>query len=250
MINLADQILNAFASMSIEQAAFWLVVQNFLQFTICIAVGQLFVMQFQKNPIGERPLALERREVLLAVTCVFLNSVVAVIGWVMWKHGIIQIHSDVGWSAIIDVVVLLLLMDFLMYVTHRICHHKLFFSWVHGTHHLYSRPRPLSLFVLNPLEVFGFGFLWLLVLSLYHSSWLAIVVYLLLNAAWGTIGHIGVEPMPMSWPQIPILGRLSTSTFHAQHHQLENKNFGFYTDVWDRLFGTVHPPYRDSLETK
>jgi lathosterol oxidase len=136
MTDLASQILSSFSTMSIQEAAFWLIVQNFLQFAICIAVGHLFVMQFQMHPIGERPLPLERREVLLALLCVFLNSIVAVIGWMLWKNGVIVIHNDVSWSLILDVAALLLLMDFLMYVTHRICHHKLFFSWVHGTHHL------------------------------------------------------------------------------------------------------------------
>lgn len=248
MTDFAGQILNAFSTMSVAQAAFWLFMQNLLQFALCLFAGHLCIKWFEKHRIGESPEPLEKRELALAFSCVLLNSVVALTGWYLWRRGIIVIHNDISVFTIIDVIVLLLMMDFLMYVTHRICHHKLFFSWVHGTHHLYSRPRPLSLFVLNPLEVFGFGALWLVVLSIYHSSWAAIVVYLLLNAAWGTIGHIGVEPMPKFWPKIPLLGRLSTSTFHSQHHRLEDKNFGFYTDVWDRLFGTVHPPYRDSLD--
>ena len=55
--------------------------------------------------------------------------------------------------------------------------------------------------------------------------------------------RIAVEPLPDSWLKIPILGLLTTSTFHAQHHQDIDHNFGFYTLIWDRLFGTISPEY-------
>ena len=32
-------------------------------------------------------------------------------------------------------------------------------------------------------------------------------------------------------------------SFHAQHHAEPTHNFGFYTLLWDRLFGTLHPEY-------
>lgn len=35
------------------------------------------------------------------------------------------------------------------------------------------------------------------------------------------------------------LRHVGTSTFHAGHHQDAGHNFGFYTLVWDRLFGTL-----------
>ena len=35
-----------------------------------------------------------------------------------------------------------------------------------------------------------------------------------------------------------VLRHIGSTTFHADHDQDRNVNFGFYTDVWDRLFGT------------
>ena len=62
--------------------------------------------------------------------------------------------------------------------------------------------------------------------------------------AFGTLGHSGVEPFPRSWPRIPLLRLLGTSTFHAEHHEEPAHNFGFYTLIWDQLFGTLDPAYR------
>jgi sterol desaturase/sphingolipid hydroxylase (fatty acid hydroxylase superfamily) len=145
------------------------------------------------------------------------------------------------------VLVLLFVMDLAMYVSHRVAHHRWVYPLVHRTHHRYDRPRPIDLFVLNPVEVLGFGGLWLAVITLYSSSWLGMLVYLALNLLFGMAGHLGVEPLPASWARWPVLGQVGTSTFHAGHHRDDRGNFGFYTLIWDRLFGTLHPDYVEAF---
>jgi sterol desaturase/sphingolipid hydroxylase (fatty acid hydroxylase superfamily) len=167
------------------------------------------------------------------------NTVVTIAGWWLWRKGIIVIRRDVGLRAWLDVPVLLVIMDFAMYVTPRIAHVPVIYRIVHRTHHNYDRPRPLDLFVLNPLEVLGFGGLWLSVLTVYRSSWFGIVVYLAVNLMFGMVGHLGVEPLPSSWRKSRIGAAIGTSTFHAGHHWDERGNFGFYTTIWDRIFGTL-----------
>lgn len=243
MADLANWVLDYFGRASLTDAAFWLFMQNVLQFVMCLAAGQVLVGLFANRRVIEAPLPLEKREVLLALSVVFLNTMVAVAGWYLWRLGIIKINRDLGLWTLIDVVLLLVAMDFLMYVTHRMCHHPRLFPIVHQTHHIYDKPRPLSLFVLNPVEVFGFGSLWLLVLAAHSWSWMAICIYLMLNATFGTLGHLGVEPFPDIWTRLPVIGRLTTSTFHGQHHQDRDFNFGFYTDIWDRMFRTLHKAY-------
>ena len=93
------------------------------------------------------------------------------------------------------------------------------------------------------LETLGFGGLWLIVLAVYPATWLGMSIYLALNVAYGVIGHLGVEPVPAAALRIPLLKGLTTSTFHAQHHLDRQRNFGFYTLIWDRLFGTLSPDY-------
>jgi sterol desaturase/sphingolipid hydroxylase (fatty acid hydroxylase superfamily) len=103
------------------------------------------------------------------------------------------------------------------------------------------------LFVLNPAENIAFGLLWLGVISMYTFSWTGISIYLLLNVVSGTIGHLGVEPFPDSWLRWPGLRVLAGGSFHAQHHQDIEHNYGFYTLIWDRLFGTIRPDYRETF---
>ncbi|MGD9683417.1 MAG: sterol desaturase family protein [Candidatus Obscuribacterales bacterium] len=236
-------LLDYFASISALEAFFWLLIQNILQFVLCVGGGYLLVRLCAERIIYARPDKLSADEIRLAVVCVIGNSLVALAGWYLWKNGIIVIRRETGLAALVDVFVLTMMMDFLMYATHRIVHIPGIFEYVHQTHHRYERVRPLSLFVMSPLEVLGFGSLWLLVLTVYQASWAGIVFYLLLNAAFGALGHVGVEPFPWRWVKIPILRDITTSTFHAQHHRDPDSNFGFYTDIWDRLLGSLNQSY-------
>jgi len=181
---------------------------------------------------------------------VLLNSLITWIGAVLWRAGVIQLRpaGDL-FNVLLDFVVLFFAMDFAMYVFHRVAHLPILYPLIHDTHHRFENPRPLTLFVLNPFETLGFGALWLVVIAIYPSSFIGMILYLTLNVAFGLMGHLGVEPFPRRWLKLPVIGYISTSTFHAEHHQDRHHNYGFYTVIWDRLFGTLSPDYTDEFET-
>ena len=231
--------LDHFARMTWPEAAAWLIAFNVGVFALSLAAGEVLVRLFRDRPVTPEPEPLEKAEVAWAALCVLLNGGVAIAGWFLWKAGVIRVVRGSAWRTALDVVVLLVAMDFLMYVFHRLAHVRWIYPIVHGTHHRYDRPRPLNLFVLNPAEVCGFGVLWLALLCVYPATWPGILIYLALNLAFGTLGHLGVEPFPKAWSKWPVLRHIGSSTFHADHHQDRDVNFGFYTDVWDRLFGTA-----------
>jgi lathosterol oxidase len=233
-----DQFLERFAEISLATAFAWLLAINTLMFIASVLGGELAVRLFRDRRIADDPDPISPAEVLLAASCVLLNTLVAIVGWLMWRRGWIHVRTGGGVRILIDFVVLLVAMDFLMYVFHRIAHVRWIFPLVHSTHHRYDRPRPLSLFVLNPFEVLGFGALWLILLAIYTTTWTGMILYLALNLLFGTLGHLGVEPFPRAWSHWPLLRHLGSSTFHATHHGDRDVNFGFYTDVWDRLFRT------------
>lgn len=166
-----------------------------------------------------------------------------VVGVLLWRAGFIQVTHATGWPALLDVAVLVLSLDLLMYVFHRVAHHLLLYRWVHATHHIYDKPRLLTLFALNPIEALGFGCMLILVCLVYPVSALGLSIYLLLNVLFGLVGHIGVEPLRQQWLRLPVLRFISTSTFHAEHHHDGRHNFGFYTLLWDKVFGTAAPEY-------
>jgi sterol desaturase/sphingolipid hydroxylase (fatty acid hydroxylase superfamily) len=233
-----DQLLQLFARMSLLRASAWLLAINIAMFIASVGGGEVLVWAFRRRRIAASPDPIEPKECLLAGSCVLLNTVVAIVGWILWRHGWITVRTGGGWRILLDTLVLLGAMDFLMYLFHRIAHLPWIFPIVHATHHHYDRPRPLSLFVLNPAEVFGFGLLWILLLSVYTTNWTGMILYLSLNLIFGTIGHLGVEPFPRAIANWPIFRHLGSSTFHANHHGDRDVNFGFYTDIWDRLFRT------------
>ena len=244
MPTLFQSLFDALQTMSLIGITFWSLVENFIIFMVCLVVGGWLVARYQKHPVTETPEPLTLTEVFLALSCVLLNALVTIVGIYLWRAGIIRV--DLGFDmlrVVVDVFILLLAMDFGMYVFHRLAHHPYLYPIIHRTHHLFENPRPLTLFVLNPFEVLGFGTLLLVVLVLYPANWLSIILYLTLNIVFGLVGHLGVEPMPGAWIKLPFINYISTSTFHAEHHLDDEHNFGFYTLIWDRIFGTLSPDY-------
>jgi sterol desaturase/sphingolipid hydroxylase (fatty acid hydroxylase superfamily) len=231
--------LDDFAVMTWPQAVGWLTAINVAMFVLSLVGGEGLVRVFRNRPVSRPPEPLETTEVLLAALCVVLNTGVGVAGWFLWQAGYITVVRDASiWRILLDVLVLLVAMDFAMYVFHRLAHFRWIYGLLHATHHKYDRPRPLNLFVLNPAEVGGFGALWLVVLMLYPATWPGILIYLALNLVFGTLGHLGVEPFPNAWFRLPVFKHVGSSTFHADHHTDGRVNFGFYTTIWDRIFRT------------
>jgi sterol desaturase/sphingolipid hydroxylase (fatty acid hydroxylase superfamily) len=188
------------------------------------------------------PRRIERLEWLLAASTVLVSTLVTFSGLLLYRADVLSIREDVGWRVVLDVLVLGLTMDLAMFALHRLAHVPALYRSVHSLHHRYDRPRPLTLFVLHPLETAGFGALWLVVIVVYSPSWCGMAAYLVLNVAFGVIGHLGREPFPHWWLRVPVLGMVATATFHAQHHHDGTSNYGFYTALWDRLFGTFARP--------
>jgi len=222
----------------LEAAALSLLI-NVAMFAGALAIGHGLRRLSRGSPVTERPGPLRRGELLLAATCVAANALVMIAGWSLYRARWLDVQADSRPGRVVgDALILLVAMDLGMYVTHRIAHLPFVFRHVHGVHHRYDRVRPLTLFVLHPLEVLGFGALWIAVLSSHAFSLLGMLLYLAMNLLYGVVGHLGVEPLPARWRSSALGRGLGTSTFHARHHQEPNANFGFYTTVWDRLLGT------------
>lgn len=244
-----NDFFSALYTMPFEQAVFWSLLGNLAMFVLALVTGAYLVRRYHDKPNSASPEPISRQEVGLAVMCVLLNTLVAVVGVALWRAQVIQLRPNAElWAIVLDVLILIGLMDLGMYIFHRIAHHPLLYPIIHLTHHRYENPRPLTLFVLNPFEVLGFGALLIVVIWLSHASQAAIVIYLAFNLIFGLIGHLGVEPAPSAWVKLPVIRGISTSTFHAEHHHDKAHNFGFYTVIWDWLFGTLSPDYAQDFQ--
>lgn len=237
-------LLDYTRSLAVGEAALLSLLVNVVVFAVTLALGELVVRAWRGRPVALPPPPLSRAEITLSATCVVLNSLVMLVGWALFRAGVLAVDGDPHLGRwLLDAALILVVMDLAMYLTHRLAHHPLTFSFVHGIHHRYDAPRPLTLFVLHPLEVLGFGSLWIVILCLHPFSLGGMLLYLTLNTTFGALGHVGVEPFPRGWVRWPVLRAIGTSTFHARHHQSPTSNYGFYTLVWDRLFGTYDATY-------
>jgi len=239
-----DYILQFLWKCSFFQICFISAIENFLILIISLILGKIAVKIFREKQVCKSPAPINSIELMLCLSTLAINMLVTICGWFLWKEGFIQIKTSASfWIVIVDMLVLFFVMDLLMYLLHRVAHIKFLFPFLHSTHHKFTKVRPLTLFVLNPLETLSFGTLWLLLLIIYPASGFAIFIYLTINVIFGIIGHLGVEPIPKRIATLPVINLLTTSTFHAHHHQIAEHNFGFYTVIWDKLFKSLSPYY-------
>ncbi|QIY90258.1 sterol desaturase family protein [Chryseobacterium gallinarum] len=227
--------LEIFWQFSLLQWLVFSVIINIFLYFFSISLYIFIDRTCRKNVLQEKDHPVTRSDLYLSFLTIICNTLVMLIGVFLWKTGWIEltIHPSVT-EIVSEVIALLLLMDVLMYFFHYAAHLPFVYKRIHGKHHQHVSTNFLSLFVLHPLETIGFGLMMLVLLMCYDFSAVSISVYLLVNLVWGTIGHLNREFFPASFDRIFV----GTTRFHNQHHVDETKNFGFYTSIWDRLFGT------------
>ncbi|MER7580329.1 sterol desaturase family protein [Kitasatospora sp. NPDC097691] len=223
-------------------------VANLLLFLVAVGAGGWLVRRYGERRVAPAPGPVTPTEWVLIVVAVILNSAVGVAGWLLWRAGWIRPDPATGLRAVAELVLFTLLMDALMYAGHWIAHRRRVYLLVHEVHHRYPDPGPATLFVLHPLEALGFGGAWLAVLCVWGISIAAVGGFVVLNLLFGLLGHLGVEPVPVRVRRWRVFRWVALPTFHVGHHADPSVNLGFYTTVWDRLFGTIDPAY-DRIRT-
>ncbi|MGS2738535.1 sterol desaturase family protein [Sinomicrobium sp. M5D2P17] len=222
-----------------SDAHVWLILLliNTAIYTGTLATGWLLLRFFGKRQ-AFRITRESFKKTGISLLTVGINTVITYVGYLLWQNGWMTITTDRTVYIIADFLVLFLGMDLLMYVFHLFIHRTFLYRAIHGLHHTSENPVPLDLFVLHPLETIGFGLMWLSLLMLYPPNLYAVILYLTANVIFGLVGHLGMDPLPgriRNWPLVKYIG---TSSFHHNHHLDIRYNFGFYTNIWDRLFGT------------
>jgi sterol desaturase/sphingolipid hydroxylase (fatty acid hydroxylase superfamily) len=140
--------------------------------------------------------------------------------------------------------------DLYFYALHRAMHLDPVFRWVHATHHRSTAPGPLTAFSFNPLEgILTGGFLpvFLAVFEVHRESLALIGTFQPLMSVYVHCGH---EFLPRWWYRTPLTGWLLTPLFHDQHHSRVGYNYGGFTTIWDRVFGTVSPGFAADFEQR
>jgi sterol desaturase/sphingolipid hydroxylase (fatty acid hydroxylase superfamily) len=204
------------------------------------------------NPNGKQSLVGRLRGVLYwAIYIPLAACILLILSWLWSALGVhplltLPVFDSLSWlgplAAAAAVLVAAIIGDFFFYTAHRIQHRWLWryhavhhsirdLNAVNSYHHVSETivsqlfyGIPLSLVVTNtgPGLPFASLFLWL------HIVWIHSPTRI-------TLG--------------PLRAVLVDNRFHRIHHSLEerhfDKNFGAFTTLWDRLFGTAYFPERD-----
>lgn len=221
-------------SISLNQATAFFLALNILILLGALIAEKVAARLFTTAPGSGTP---SRLELVLASSTIAINALISVAGWLLWKHGHLQLNRHADAVTIVrDTLVLVLAMDFVLYVMHRIAHMRWFYNWAHYLHHEHRDVRMLTLFVMHPLEALGFGSLWVITLTLHAFSVEAVIIFLQLNLYFGIAAHCGFTPYPKWLLRVMSALCISAPEFHLQHHRNENINLGFYTTIWDKIF--------------
>lgn len=147
-----------------------------------------------------------------------------------------------------QIVILIILADIWFYFVHRMMHSKKFFRHTHKLHHLSTDPTPFATNSVHTFEaIMDIGFL-VIASFLIPLHPFALFITITIALMWSTIAHLGYEILPRN---LFFIGKyLNLPTYHNHHHKTFKYNFGFYTTILDRVFGTLHPESDKTLKEK
>ncbi len=221
--------------LSFTEAVFLFLAENVFIVICVVGIGHL---------LHARAGLIHRRDIQAAIGTILLNTVITYIGYYLWKIRWIHFHTDFSYRILTDGLLIIFLMDALMFGFHYVVHRiRFLYRHMHAFHHTCVKPKPVDLFILHPIEVLGFGSIWLILISLYAFNMYAVAWYLSFNVFFGMTGHLSKEIFPAWFLRNRYTQWVATPTFHFIHHADEKYHFGFYLILWDRVAKTIHPDY-------
>lgn len=142
---------------------------------------------------------------------------------------------------------LILFNDLWFYGVHRLLHHPRLYKHIHAVHHRSVDVNPFSSYSFHWVEAIlltGWVLPAMLLVPLPLPALMAAQVAGLAN---NLMAHLGYELLPRGWLRIPVLSWSNSATFHSLHHSYFKGNYGLFTRLWDRLFGTELPGYEEAF---
>jgi sterol desaturase/sphingolipid hydroxylase (fatty acid hydroxylase superfamily) len=186
------------------------------------------------------------RDIGYSVITIFIFTMVAVLSLITFSEYTLiydKISDMPLWYYGVSMLLMLILHDFYFYCTHRLMHHPRLYRYIHKVHHTSTNPSPWTAYAFHPLEaVVEAGIITLIAVTIpAHRS--AIAFFFVFQIIYNVYGHTGYELWPKNFHRTCIGRFINTSVAHNMHHKKFHGNYGLYTLVWDRLFGTIRDDY-------
>jgi Delta7-sterol 5-desaturase len=234
---------------------FWLEYLVFFEFLGGISLlGMLFVTlttfilsrilqnspntKIEKNFPGEKQSKFEFWQQLKSV---FLSIFVGygAVFWLIWQnYSKIYYHFNFSiWSLIwflASFPLMILLADLYIYAIHRTLHASVFWQ-IHRIHHKSVRVNVFSSYSLDILESVLYTLFLGIFITIFPTHIINFLTFMTLTVIYNFYIHSGHEFLP------PVFIFLNTASLHQVHHTKHDYNFAFYTNIWDRIFGTFKP---------
>lgn len=145
-------------------------------------------------------------------------------------------------------VVLFFFHDAYFYWIHRLMHWPVLFRSVHLVHHKSTNPSPWTAYAFHPFEAMLEAAIIPLMTFIVPVHVSVIGLLMLFQIFYNVYGHLGYELFPRRFHKTWIGRYVNTSVAHNQHHGKFHGNYGLYTLIWDRWFGTLRSDYDQSYE--
>lgn len=141
-----------------------------------------------------------------------------------------------------------LMHDMYFYFIHRLMHQPFLYRYIHRVHHLSTNPSPWTAYAFHPFEAMLEAGIIPLIVFILPVSPSAFGLFMLFQFSYNVYGHLGYELFPAKFSTTWIGRWVNTGTAHNQHHQFFHGNYGLYTLIWDRLFGTLRKDYHEKYK--
>lgn len=161
-----------------------------------------------------------------------------------WHGWTITPISLTWWSVPMMLGISMLLYDVWFYWIHRLLHWKPMYRF-HALHHKSIAPTIWSnhheTFIEASLNHIYYAFLPFVL----PIAWQIMVLQKIYDQVSGMVGHAGYEHFASPANRAP--WPLASTVFHDQHHGHFLFNYGHTFSFWDRMMGTLHPNYDQTL---
>jgi sterol desaturase/sphingolipid hydroxylase (fatty acid hydroxylase superfamily) len=147
-----------------------------------------------------------------------------------------------AWPLAVQILLLLVLRDFLQWCVHNLLHRVPWLWEFHKVHHSIQTMDWLGNWRFHWMEVLVYRSLLWLPLAWLGASGAAVMAVAVISTVWGDFNHarldVGLGPAGYL---------LNSPRMHLWHHDASGeggtvKNFGVIFSVWDYLFGTAYWP--------
>jgi sterol desaturase/sphingolipid hydroxylase (fatty acid hydroxylase superfamily) len=207
-----------------------------------------FLIQRQCQRVSAKLMLHELGFTLLNLFIV-ITLTMLILQWLSENSLITILPSPSPSTSIAQFILYFFAFDFYYYVFHRLLHTKYLYKYIHSYHHKSTRPTPLTSYAVHPIEGF-LSFMFTILLFVFLD--MSIAAFYAMNAysvVHSVVIHSGHDFFPRRWYRTNFLKYYVTPVFHDLHHSdPKGVNFGIYTTIWDRAFGTISSSLEPSFD--